>query len=308
MKGDFSMKNKSKVKQLLTIAIVIMLSLVVFLPSNAQAAAKTKLNVTKKTIYVGDSYTVKLLNNTKKVKWSTSNKNIKMVSKNNKQAKIKGVKKGTSYLSAKVGKKTYKCKVTIKTKSKKKTIQGIEYELQDTGKGVVAILKNKNKYHVSLTAKIAYYRNGKMIGTASDRNYAFEKGRTCALFFHAPYNSNYQDVEYDDYKISIQVEKRTNLVYGASKIKVSSNFGVDNVSVAVKNNSGKNLEYIIIACVFYDSQGNAIGYEYHYADCKKKGSTDYLTFDFPYDENYDTIYPKKYKIYVNNAYIYTWMK
>lgn len=302
------MKNKSKVKQLLTIAIVIMLSLVVFLPSNAQAAAKTKLNVTKKTIYVGDSYTVKLLNNTKKVKWSTSNKNIKMVSKNNKQAKIKGVKKGTSYLSAKVGKKTYKCKVTIKTKSKKKTIQGIEYELQDTGKGVVAILKNKNKYHVSLTAKIAYYRNGKMIGTASDRNYAFEKGRTCALFFHAPYNSNYQDVEYDDYKISIQVEKRTNLVYGASKIKVSSNFGVDNVSVAVKNNSGKNLEYIIIACVFYDSQGNAIGYEYHYADCKKKGSTDYLTFDFPYDENYDTIYPKKYKIYVNNAYIYTWMK
>lgn len=112
------MKNKSKAKQLLTIAVAIILSLVIFLPSSAQAAAKTKLNVTTKTIYVGDSYTVKLLNNTKKVKWSASNKNIKIVSKNNKQAKIKGVKKGTSYLSAKVGSKTYKCKVTIKNKNK----------------------------------------------------------------------------------------------------------------------------------------------------------------------------------------------
>ncbi len=307
MKGEMIMKKQTKTKKLLSIAAII-LSLLILFPANVNAAGKTKLNVTSKTIKVGDSYTVKLLNNNKKVKWSTSNKNIKIVSKSNKQAKIKGVKKGTSYLNAKVGKKTYKCKVTITTKSKKKTMQGIEYELQDTGKGVVAILKNKNKYHVSLTAKIAYYRNGKMIGTASDNNYAFEKGKTCALFFHAPYNSNYNTVNYDDYKISISTDKGTNLICGSSKINVTSNFGADNVSAKIKNNSGKKLYSIQIACVFYDRKGNAIGYEYHYSDCKKKGSTDYLTFDFPYDENYNTIFPKKYKIYVNNAYTYTWMK
>lgn len=96
MKGDFSIKNKAK--QLLTTVVAIVLSLMVFFPSTTQAAVKTKLNVTSKTIKVGDSYTVKLLNNKKKVKWSTSNKNIKIVNKNNKQAKIKGIKKGTSYL------------------------------------------------------------------------------------------------------------------------------------------------------------------------------------------------------------------
>lgn len=301
------MKKQTKTKKLLTLA-VIMLSLLVLFPTSVNAAGKTKLNATKKTVNVGDFCTVKMLNNKKKVKWSVSNKNIKIVSKSNKQAKIKGVKKGASYLKAKVGSKTYKCKVTVKEKRKKKSIQGIEYELQDTGKGVVAILKNKNKYHVSLSAKIAYYRNGKMIGTASDSNYAFEKGRTCALFFRSPYNSSYKDVEYDDYKISISANKGTNLVCGSSKISVTSNFGADNVSAKIKNNSGKKLYSIQIACVFYDSSGNAIGYEMHYADCEKKGSVDYLTFKFPHDEDYETIYPKKYKIYVNNAYIYTWMK
>lgn len=301
------MKKQTKTKKLLTLS-AIMLSLLVLFPTSVNAEGKTKLNATKKTINVGDSCTVKMLNNKKKVKWSVSNKNIKIVSKSNKQAKIKGVKKGTSYLKEKVGSKTYKCKVTVKEKRKKKSIQGIECELQDTGKGVVAILKNKNKYHVSLSAKIAYYRNGKMIGTASDSNYVFEKGRTCALFFHSPYNSNYKDVEYDDYKISISANKETNLICGSSKIKVISNFGEDNVSAKVKNDSGKELEFITIACVFCDEFGNAIGYDYKSANCKKKGSTDYLSFSFLYDDDYETIYPKKYKVYVNDAYTYTWMK
>ena len=269
---------------------------------------KIKLDSKKKTINVGDSCVVKLLNNKKKVKWSVSNKNIRITKKNKKQAKIKGVSSGSAYLKAKVGGKTYKCKITVKKKKVEKSAQGISYELQNTGKGVVAILKNNNSYHVSLTAKIAYYSKGKMVGTASDENYAFEKGRTCALFFHAPYDSNYRDVEYDNYKISISAEEGTNLICGSSKIKVTSNFGADNVSAEIKNNSSDDFSTIQIACVFYDNAGNAIGYDYHYADCKKKGSTDYLDFDFPYDEDYETLFPNKYKIYVNNAYTYTWMK
>lgn len=109
------MKKLRKTKKLLTLAAII-LSLLVLFPTSVNAAGKTKLNATKKTVNVGDSCTVKLLNNKKKVKWSVSNKNIRIVSKSNKQAKIKGVKKGTSYLKAKVGSKTYKCKVTVKEK------------------------------------------------------------------------------------------------------------------------------------------------------------------------------------------------
>lgn len=302
------MKIQSKTTKFLLSAMVLLLVILTLSPAHVEAAGKVKFNPSKKTIYVGDSCALKLVNNNKKVKWSVSNKNIKIISKNNKQVKIKGVKKGTAYVNAKVGSKTYKCKVTVNAKGKKKSIQGIEYELQDTGKGVVAILKNKNKYTASVSAKIAYYRNGKMIGTASDENYAFEKGRSCALFFNPPYNSSYQNVDYDDFKLSLSVEKGTNLICAAGKIKVSSNFGEDNVSATVKNNSGKKLSFIIVSCIFYDSKGNAIGYSYHYAECKKKGSTDYLSFEFPSDDNYDTIRPAKYKIYVNGAYTYTWMK
>lgn len=110
--------KKIKRRNLLFTLIAVVIVLTVFDPCNVQAAGKTKLNVTKKTIYVGESYTVKILNNTKKVKWSATNKNIKIISKNNKQAKIKGVKKGTSYLKAKVKGKTYKCKVAISAQPK----------------------------------------------------------------------------------------------------------------------------------------------------------------------------------------------
>mgnify|MGYP007084611847 FL=1 len=34
------------------------------------------------------------------------------------------------------------------------------------------------------------------------------------------------------------------------------------------------------------------------------GDVDYISFDFPYDSNYDDIIPSSYKIYVD--YAYTW--
>ncbi len=98
-------------KKIILFAIVMVAFMI---PFNAEAKGKTKLNVTKKTVYVGKTYTVKLLNNKKKVKWSVSNKKIKIVKKTKKYAKIKAVKKGTVYLKARVGKKTYKCRVTVK--------------------------------------------------------------------------------------------------------------------------------------------------------------------------------------------------
>ena len=71
------------------------------------------------------------------------------------------------------------------------------------------------------------------------------------------------------------------------------------------NNSGNDFEFIKIAVVFYDESGNAIGYQYSYANCLTDGSVDYLSFDYPYDREYETIYPSSYKLYVNEAYI--WM-
>jgi hypothetical protein len=98
----------------------------------------------------------------------------------------------------------------------------------------------------------------------------------------------------------------TSKTLAASKIKVDSNFGADNVMAEVTNNSGETLEYIHLSIIYYDSNNNAIGYDEHYAYCETAGSADYISFDFPYDSNYETIYPSDYKIYVDYAYKYNW--
>ena len=49
----------------------------------------------------------------KKVKWSSTKKSVATV---NKKGVVTAKKKGTAYIKAKVGKKTYKCKVTVKSK------------------------------------------------------------------------------------------------------------------------------------------------------------------------------------------------
>ena len=273
--------------------------------SEVVQAANIKLSKSSLNLYVGKSATLKVSGTKSKVKWSSSNKRVATVTS---KGRVTAKQAGNATVTAKVGKKALKCKVTVKEQfSVSEATKKISVTLQDTGNGVVAILKNNNKVTVSLVAKLVYYSNGKMIDTASDSNYAFESGAECALFFHAPYDNDYNNVAYDDYKITLTVEKGTNLICGQDGIDVESDFGADNVMAEVSNNSGKNFEFIIISVVFYDDNDNAIGYEYSFAQCLTDGSVDYLTFDFPYDSNYDTIYPNSYKVYVNNAYTYTWM-
>lgn len=184
----------------------------------------------------------------------------------------------------------------------------ITYEAHDTGNGVILILKNGSKNILDVNVKVVYYNSGKkMVGTASDSNYAFHGKMQCAMFFNAPHDSDYQDVKYSSFKVNINAEKAERTISRASKISVSSDEGEENVTAKVKNKSKDKLNSIQVAIVWYEGN-EAIGYDYAYAECNKKGSTDYVTFNFPYDSDFETIYPDSYKIFVNNAYTYTWMK
>ena len=95
------------------ICIVLMCLVTFIVPMNVQAAT-VKLNATKKTIEVGKAVTLKVKGTSKKVTWSSSDKNIATVSS---KGKVKGIKAGTCTIKAKVGGKTYKCKVTVKKSS-----------------------------------------------------------------------------------------------------------------------------------------------------------------------------------------------
>ena len=70
----------------------------------------------KKTIYINQTCKINLKNNKTKVKWTASNNKIRIVNKNSKYATIKGLKVGSAYIKAKIGKKTYRSKITIKKK------------------------------------------------------------------------------------------------------------------------------------------------------------------------------------------------
>ena len=96
----------------------IALSAMLLVPTVAiSAKSKVSVSPSKKTIYINQTYKINLKNNKSKVKWSTTNNKIKIVNKTKKYAIIKGVKAGTSYIKATIGKKTYKSKIAIKKKT-----------------------------------------------------------------------------------------------------------------------------------------------------------------------------------------------
>ena len=99
-------------KKRLTILFVACM-IISALPTNVQAAGKSKikLNKSKLTLNVGSTKTLKLKGTKKTPKWTSSKKNVATVTK---KGKVKAKKKGSTIITAKLGKKKYKCKVTVK--------------------------------------------------------------------------------------------------------------------------------------------------------------------------------------------------
>lgn len=96
---------------------IVMIS-VMLLSTEVQAA---KLNKTSLTLVKGKTYTLKMSGTKKKVTWKTKDKKIAKLSNSKKHSvKIKAVKTGKTTVTAKVGKKTYKCRVTVIRKTRKK--------------------------------------------------------------------------------------------------------------------------------------------------------------------------------------------
>ena len=81
-----------------------------FAPNISASAAVAQLNYKTKTIDVGKKFKLKVLNTSKKVKFSSNKPETASVSK---KGVVKGLKKGIAIITAKVGKKQYNCKVTV---------------------------------------------------------------------------------------------------------------------------------------------------------------------------------------------------
>lgn len=90
----------------------------------ADAKSKIKLSTTRVSLNGGASKTIKIKGTKKKVKWSvvSGKKNIKLKNKKKTSVKIVGVKRGTAKVQAKLGKKKYICRVTVRKSTPAKTI------------------------------------------------------------------------------------------------------------------------------------------------------------------------------------------
>lgn len=102
-------------------AIAVALSMVLALtgvvggaPMKGEAKAKIKLNKKKVTLTVGKSVKLKLKGTGKKAKWSSSNESVAMVSST---GKVMAVSVGKAKITAKIKKKKYSCRVTVKGKT-----------------------------------------------------------------------------------------------------------------------------------------------------------------------------------------------
>ena len=89
--------------------ILVLLLLVTAMPQQTQAAIK--IDRSSVTVYVNQTVTLKVSGTKAKVTWASSNKKIATVSSN---GLVKGVKKGTATIRAKVSNTTLKCEVTVK--------------------------------------------------------------------------------------------------------------------------------------------------------------------------------------------------
>lgn len=81
-------------------------------------ASAVRLKDTSATVYYKDTVTLKVLNTEKTVTWSSSNTKIAKVSS---KGVVTGVSLGSCTITAKVGSKTLKCKITVKDRNSSAT-------------------------------------------------------------------------------------------------------------------------------------------------------------------------------------------
>ena len=83
-----------------------------FCLSSTEASAKVKLNKSILTLVEGQKYTLKLTGTKKKITWKSNKKSIATVTS---KGRVTAKAPGQATISAKVGKTTKTCKVTVTT-------------------------------------------------------------------------------------------------------------------------------------------------------------------------------------------------
>lgn len=140
---------------------IFMLTLVMsfsIMPVQTDAAQRATLSKSKLTLYVGSTAKLKVKNNSRKVKWSSSRTSVATVTQ---KGKITAKRQGSCTITAKVASKKYTCKVTVKKKASTIKKTGTYVYVTDTG----------SKYHRAGCRYLWNSRHKIKLSSAKSRGY-----------------------------------------------------------------------------------------------------------------------------------------
>ena len=156
-------------------------------------AARAKLSKSKASLAIGQELNLELKGDSGAVKWSSSNKKVATVSKN---GLVKAKKKGSTVITAKAGKKKYKCKITVKAlkvkslklneqklvlkKDNKEKLKAIVSPANASNKAVTWKSSNKKVATVNSKGVVTAKKNGTAIITATAKD-GSKKKATCKV-------------------------------------------------------------------------------------------------------------------------------
>lgn len=148
-------------------------------------AASTQISKKSISIYVGNTYKLKITGASGKIKWTTTDNKVAKVSSN---GTVKGIKAGKATITAKIGTKKYSCKVTVKNPAlsyKKLTIvKGKSVTLKLNGSKIVKAISSDSRIaSVTSKGKIVAKKNGTCKLTITGSN---KKRYTCVVKVETP--------------------------------------------------------------------------------------------------------------------------
>lgn len=146
-----------------SLSMALVVSMVMQTP--IQAAKAPKLSKKSISLCIGDSAKLQMKNAKKSATWKSKNKKIVSV---NKKGKIKAKKSGSTKVIVKVGKKNYKCKVTVKKQKLNQTsmnlLVGENKKLKASG-----VSKRADINWVSTDNDVATVYNGEVVAVGEGK-------------------------------------------------------------------------------------------------------------------------------------------
>lgn len=174
---NYMIDRASRKRRFLSAGILALMLCLFLMPAEASAA---RISKGSKTILKGQTFTLYVKGTGKKAKWSSSKQSVASVSSS---GVVRGKKAGKAVITAKIGKKKYKCKVTVRQPVSRITLNKTSVSLK---KGKTAQLKANvkpgNAYKKTITWKSS---NGKVAAVSKKGKVTAKAVGTAVITAHA---------------------------------------------------------------------------------------------------------------------------